>query len=927
MPLFPTTPIDGQIVYINGTNYLWSDSRQTWKRVSANALSAGTSTGTGSVTLYSANAFVSNFAGTGSQQAFPLTGNIAVAEQLIVHVNGIYQVPNTNFTANSQFIIFDTAPEANAEIIVQAGITGSGGGGATVTISPTAPSGTDGALWLDEDSARLAVYIAGGWVEVGGSSTTFTANDFVTVGGITTTGNIAAGNFIASSGVYTNNYFYANGTPIAIGIGATGATGAAGTDGATGPQGATGAAGTNGATGATGIGATGASGATGPQGPTGATGAGANLLAVNSSIVPDTNSAYDLGTSSLRWRDLYLSGSSLDLAGAKVTHTSNIVSVIKSSDANVFVPVSLGNVRINTAGNAITLIATGLGLSAVDSQGNTVAIGSSNKFTFSNTEPTSASAGDRWLDSDTFRESVFVNVGATGVWAEPIGDGIGFSFLTVQDEGTVLTANASTINFVGAGVTTTGSNGNITVSITATSTAPEITLQDEGNVVTTSLQSINFVGAGVTAAGDGNVTVTVAATSSAPNVEIQSQGNTITSAATSINFVGTGIDTTVSGSNVTVTVNNTATNVAIRDEGNLITSAATSINFVGAGIAATGDGNVTVTVTATGSASNIEVRDQGNVIASNFTSINFVGEGIEAIADGSNITVTVTATGNASGNISGNVTNIIYNIANAAAGFGTPVINDSFTANGSQTQFALTANVNAATDLLVMVDTVVQRPGTNYTLNGNLLNFFAAPTANAVVGVRTFGNYSGAAGFVDQFTGNGTQANYTLSGATVSSTSLIVFVDGIYQIPDVDFTLSGTTVTFTEAPDANSNVVIQSLNNTLRDNVVVASIIAENVSPPTVNTAPTIIDSFGTSTYRSAKYVISVSNNTEFQAAEALLVHDNANVQLVTYGIVYTGAAALISFTANIVSNNVCLYGTGVGSGNVVKLQKTYVKV
>ena len=77
----------------------------------------------GAVTLNRANVFVDNFSGTGSQLTFPLGGNIAVAEQLFVHVNGIYQVPNVNFTANTQWIVFDTPPEANAEIIVQAGIT------------------------------------------------------------------------------------------------------------------------------------------------------------------------------------------------------------------------------------------------------------------------------------------------------------------------------------------------------------------------------------------------------------------------------------------------------------------------------------------------------------------------------------------------------------------------------------------------------------------------------------------------------------------------------------------------------------------------------------------------------------------------------------------------------------------------------------
>lgn len=50
-----------------------------------------------------------------------------------------------------------------------------------------------------------------------------------------------------------------------------------------------------------------------------------NLLAVSSSIVPAANVTYDLGTASLRWRDLYLSGNSLILGGAAITSSGNSV--------------------------------------------------------------------------------------------------------------------------------------------------------------------------------------------------------------------------------------------------------------------------------------------------------------------------------------------------------------------------------------------------------------------------------------------------------------------------------------------------------------------------------------------------------------------------------------------------------------------------
>lgn len=117
-----------------------------------------------------------------------------------------------------------------ADFITGGGGGSSGGGGATVTVSNTAPSNqTNGALWLDSDSGDLAILLSNVWIGIASTS---------------------------SSGE----------------IGATGATGAIGTAGTQGATGATGL-GATGATGATGLGATGATGAAGTQGATGTAGA------------------------------------------------------------------------------------------------------------------------------------------------------------------------------------------------------------------------------------------------------------------------------------------------------------------------------------------------------------------------------------------------------------------------------------------------------------------------------------------------------------------------------------------------------------------------------------------------------------------------------------------------------------------------------
>lgn len=56
------------------------------------------------------------------------------------------------------------------------------------------------------------------------------------------------------------------------------------------------------------------------------------------------------------------------------------------------------------------------------------------------------------------------------------------------------------------------------------------------------------------------------------------------------------------------------------------------------------------------------------------------------------------------------------------------------------------------------------------------------------------------------FTGNGTQTAFTLSSAQTQN-EVFLFVDDVVQVPGVDFTVSGTTLTFTVAPANNAEII------------------------------------------------------------------------------------------------------------------------
>ncbi len=64
-----------------------------------------------------------------------------------------------------------------------------------------------------------------------------------------------------------------------------------------------------------------------------ASGGSANLLAVSSAIIPDTNSVYDLGTANLRWGTLFLANNTIDLGGALISSDGSGTITISSQGA------------------------------------------------------------------------------------------------------------------------------------------------------------------------------------------------------------------------------------------------------------------------------------------------------------------------------------------------------------------------------------------------------------------------------------------------------------------------------------------------------------------------------------------------------------------------------------------------------------------
>jgi len=96
----------------------------------------------------------------------------------------------------------------------------------------------------------------------------------------------------------------------------------------------------------------------------------------------------------------------------------------------------------------------------------------------------------------------------------------------------------------------------------------------------------------------------------------------------------------------------------------------------------------------------------------------------------------------------------------------------------------------------------------------------------------------------------------------------------------------------------------------------------------TVSTTIVTLDTFAITDYRSAKYVISVSNSGlgQFQTSEVALVHNNID-SFINQTSVFSADTPLMTFTTLVSSNNVLLKGVGANTGNTVKVQKIYITI
>jgi cytoskeletal protein CcmA (bactofilin family) len=226
------------------------------------------------------------------------------------------------------------------------------------------------------------------------------------------------------------------------------------------------------------------------------------------------------------------------------------------------------------------------------------------------------------------------------------------------------------------------------------------------------------------------------------------------------------------------------------------------------------------------------------------------------------------------------------------------------------------AVINTTTALQLPKGTTDQRPpgGPGYlrfNTEGNSIEFFDGGAWVAAVNSIT----------QQTITGDNVTKTFTLNQLT-TSVGILVSINGTVQQPDVAYTVSGTQITFAEAPNSTDVIDVRfivSASATIVDTIVVDS------GKVQIDTTPATLDSWPIANYRSAKYTVSSSTGTQSQISDVWITHDGSS-SFISNTTLQTGADTL-HFTTSVIVGNVVLRAYSTTTNNQVRIQRTYFEI
>jgi len=566
------------------------------------------------------------------------------------------------------------------------------------------------------------------------------------------------------------------------------------------------------------------------------------------------------------------------------------------------------------------------------------------------------------------------NIANTAVTPAPYGGGDSVATFTVNQQGQLtaasnvsITANAAnltgtTLNatIINSSLTSVGTLGNLSVSYDITSGN---VYANSGTVKATSLTGTLTTNAqpNVTSVG----TLTSLEVTGTANV-----GNVVTTGVANIgNLAVTGLSNLGNVGNVIITGGTANYVLQTNGSGNLswvvqagssaasnIANGNSNVNIPAANgnINLTANNNTSMVVTPTGANVSGTFNVTGNLIAGNITGVNNVSAntftGSLTTATQGNITSVGSLTGLTVSNASGTVNfTTTANVTLGAVG--------NLHISGGNTSEYLKTDGSGNLSWAPIEETSITNGNSNVsipTANGNV-NITAVGNTTMVVtgtGANIFG-YANITGNVDAayFIGNGIAisniAGGNVSGTVANATYAVsagsaqtaVAVTGASQgnitslgnltSLNVLGNISGGNI-YTAGTANVGNLIVTgttAFGNLTTNYIALNGGLTSNRSNVSVTTN-TPIDLFQSSTFRTAKYIISASGDDGYQSVETLLIHDGTTAYITIYGsICSNNTADIIELSGNVnnISGNVGLFATGTSANLKVNIVGTYI--
>lgn len=444
--------------------------------------------------------------------------------------------------------------------------------------------------------------------------------------------------------------------------------------------------------------------------------------------------------------------------------------------------------------------------------------------------------------------------------------------------------------------------GTGTVLTLPATTGTVITSGDTGTVTSTMIADGTIVNADISASAAINISKLSASTISGVTLGGNLNGLTIGTGLSGTSYNGSSavtiaIDSTVATLSGTQTLTNKTLTLPVIDNVKIgyseIVSAASTTNIsvaTGRNIRVTGSTTHTIKMPVTstlaaGLVYEIENSSTGvvTVQSSGGNTIGTIPAGLTALYTCIGTTLTTAADWD-----------FQYSGFNATTGTGSAVFSASPTISGTLTASAITAtstiSITSGTISLAGITTSTISIGTSATSGTTTIG------GTSQTGTITIGRSTAA------------QTVEIATGATAASTTKTI------NIGTAGLSTSTTNITLGSSVSGALGTITLNNDAVTRGTITQASgatsIANQAVIQATVATTQnTQIDTFAAATYRSAKYVVQITQGTSYQVSEILVIHDGTNTTMTEYGMMNIGGV-LGTFSTNIVTGNVRLIVT-----------------